>query len=241
VDGIDAAQKLAILVDLCFDLTVGPDAIARTGITQVTPLDLATAEELGFRMKLLCSASSAGGGVEAWVHPALVPVSHPLAAVDGVFNAVYLEDDNLGPSLYFGRGAGALPTGSAIVADLVSAARDILSGAVSRMPASGARIRVAEKGVLRPAGEAHSEFYLRVTALDRPGVLSAVTGVIGKHGISIESIVQRGRAGGEDQAVPILIVTHDATYAQMTAALAEVDALPAVKRGSFLARIIPGT
>ncbi len=240
VDGIDAAQKLAILVDLCFGLTLGPDAIARTGITQVTPLDLATAEELGFRMKLLCSAASdESGAVEAWVHPALVPVSHPLAAVDGVFNAVYVEDDNLGPSLYFGRGAGALPTGSAVIADLVSAARDILSGAVSRMPAGGARIRGGEKAALRPAGDARSEFYLRVTALDRPGVLSAVTGVIGKHGVSIESIVQRGRAGGENQAVPILIVTHEASWAQMSAALAEVDALPAVKKGSFLARMIP--
>ena len=100
-------------------------------------------------MKLLCSAASEEGQVEAWVHPALVPVSHPLAAVDGVFNAIYLEDDNLGPSLYFGRGAGALPTGSAVVADLVSAARDILSGAVSRMPASGARS--AQPGAEPPA------------------------------------------------------------------------------------------
>lgn len=239
VEGIDAAQKLAILVDLCFDLTVGPDAVTRCGITGVTPLDLATAEELGYRVKLLCSAAGEGGEIEAWVHPALVPVSHPLAAVDGVFNAVYLEDDNLGSSLYFGRGAGALPTGSAIVADLVSAARDILSGAVSRMPASGARIRTPERGRLRPAGEARSEFYLRVTALDRPGVLSAVTGIIGRHGVSIESVIQRGRAGGQDEAVPVLIVTHEASYAEMTAALAEVDALPVVRKGSFLARMIP--
>jgi homoserine dehydrogenase len=240
VDGIDAAQKLAILVDLCFDLTAGPDAIARTGISAVTPLDLATAEELGYRMKLLCSASSSEDGqVEAWVHPALVPLAHPLAAVDGVFNAVYLEDDNLGPSLYFGRGAGALPTGSAVLADLVSAGRDILSGAVSRMPASGARIRGGERGRLRPAGDARSEFYLRVTALDRPGVLSAVTGVLGRHGVSIESVIQRGRAGAQEAAVPVLIVTHDATYAEMTAALAELDSLPVVKKGSFLARMIP--
>jgi homoserine dehydrogenase len=241
VDGIDAAQKLAILVDLCFDLTVGPDAIARTGITEVTPLDLATAEELGYRMKLLCSASGGDDGqVEAWVHPALVPLSHPLASVEGVFNAVYLEDDNLGPSLYFGRGAGALPTGSAVVADLVSAARDILSGAVSRMPASGARIRGGERGRLRAAGEARSEFYLRVTAEDRPGVLSSVTGVLGRHGVSIESVIQRGRAGAQEEAVPVLIVTHDATYAEMAAARAELDALPSVKKGSFLARMIPG-
>jgi homoserine dehydrogenase len=240
VEGIDAAQKLAILVDLCFDLTVGPDAIARTGITAVTPLDLATAEELGFRMKLLCSASGGDDGqVEAWVHPALVPLAHPLASVDGVFNAVYLEDDNLGPSLYFGRGAGALPTGSAVLADLVSAGRDILSGAVSRMPASGARIRGGERGRLRSAGDARSEFYLRVTALDRPGVLSAVTGVLGRHGVSIESVIQRGRGGTQEEGVPILIVTHDATYAEMTAALAELDSLPVVKKGSLLARIIP--
>jgi len=108
------------------------------------------------------------------------------------------------------------------------------------MPASGARIRGGEVSRLRPPGDARSEFYLRVTALDQPGVLSAVTGIIGRHGVSIESVIQRGRAGGEDQAVPILIVTHDASYAQMGAALAELDALPVVKKGSFLARMIPG-
>ena len=234
-------KKLAILVDLCFDATFGPDDVARVGITQVTPLDLATAEELGFRMKLLCSASSVDGQVDAWVHPALVPLSHPLAAVDGVFNAVYLEDDNLGPSLYFGRGAGALPTGSAVIADLVSAGRDILSGAVSRMPASGSRIRSGEKPRLRPAGEARSEFYLRVMALDRPGVLSAVTGVLGKHGVSIASVIQRGRADGGEEAVPVLIITHEASWAEMTAAVAELDAMPVVKKGTFLARMIPET
>ncbi len=241
VDGIDAAQKLTILANLCFGLSLAPDAITRCGITAVTPLDLAMAEELGYRMKLLCSASSEKGEVEAWVHPALVPISHPLASVDGVFNAVYLEDDNVGPSLYFGRGAGALPTGSAVVADLVSAARDILSGAVSRMPASGARIRAPERSRLRLPGESRSEFYLRVTARDRPGVLSAMTGVLGRHGISIASVIQRGRADGHEEVVPVLVVTHEASFAEMTAAMAEVDALPVVKKGSFLARIIPGT
>jgi homoserine dehydrogenase len=241
VEGLDAAQKLSILVALCFDLTVKPDAIARAGITQVTPLDLAIAEELGYRLKLLSFAGSEGGAVEAWVHPALVPVSHPLAAVDGVYNAIYLEDDNLGPSLYFGRGAGALPTGSAVVADLVSAARDILSGAVSRMPASGARVRGGERSRLRPPGEARGEFYLRVTALDRPGVLSAVTGVIGRHGVSIESVIQRRPADGPAEAVPILIVTHEASFAEMSAAVGELDSLPVVRPGSFLARIIPET
>ena len=241
VDGIDAAQKLAILVDLCFDFTLRPEDISRCGITAITPLDLATAAELGYRMKLLCSASGEDGQVEAWVHPALVPVSHPLASVAGVFNAVYLEDDNLGPSLYFGRGAGALPTGSAIVADLVSAGRDILSGAISRMPASGARIRGQEGSRLRAAGEARSEFYLRVTALDQPGVLSTVTGVLGRHGVSMASVIQRGRADAHEDAVPILIITHEASFADISAALAELDSLAVVKKGSFLARIVADT
>ena len=241
VDGIDAAQKLTILVNLCFGLAIGPDAITRCGIREVTPLDLATAEELGYRIKLLGSTVSEDGQVEAWVHPALVPLSHPLASVEGVFNALYLEDDNLGPSLYFGRGAGALPTGSAVVADLVSAARDILSGAVSRMPASGARIRGQEPSRLRSAGESRCEFYLRVMALDRPGVLSAVTGVLGRHGVSIASVIQRGRGDSVEEAVPVLIVTHEATFAEMSAALTELDALPVVRKGTFLARMIPGT
>jgi homoserine dehydrogenase len=239
VDGIDAAQKLAILVNLCFDLTVSPDEIARVGITGVTPLDLATASSLGYRIKLLASAASHDGGVEAWVHPALVPASHPLASVSGVFNAVYLEDDNLGPSLYFGRGAGALPTGGAVVADLVSCARDILSGAVSRMPVSGARIRTGAAGRLDSSGSATSEFYVRVTALDRPGVLSAITGVLGKHGISIASVIQRDRADESGEGVPVVITTHAARFSEMSAALGEVDALQVVKPGSFLARIIP--
>jgi homoserine dehydrogenase len=241
VDGIDAAQKLTVLVNLCFGLSIGPDAITRGGIREVTPLDLSTAAELGYRMKLLASTVDHEGKVEAWVHPALVPLSHPLASVNGVFNALYLEDDNLGPSLYFGRGAGALPTGSAIVGDIVSAARDILSGAVSRMPPGGARIRGQETAQLHPAGEARSEFYLRVMALDRPGVLSAVTGILGKHGVSIASVIQRGRADGGEEAVPVLIITHDASWAEMTAAVAELDAMPVVKKGTFLARMIPET
>lgn len=239
VEGIDAAQKLAILVNLCFDLSVSPDDIARYGITGVTPLDLATASSLGYRIKLLASASSHGGEVEAWVHPALVPASHPLASVSGVFNAVYVEDDNLGPSLYFGRGAGALPTGGAVVADLVSCARDILSGAVSRMPASGARIRNGGPSQLRSAGMAESEFYVRITARDQPGVLSAITGVLGRHGISIGSVTQRDRGDESGEGVPIVITTHLARFAEMSAAIDEVDALPVVKKGSFLARIIP--
>ncbi len=239
VEGIDAAQKLAILVNLCFDLTISPDAIARCGISAVTPLDLASAKELGYRVKLLACASAEKGGVDAWVHPALVPTSHPLSSVDGVFNAVYLEDDNLGPSLYYGRGAGALPTGSAVVADLVSCARDILSGAVSRMPAGGSRLAKTDSGGLRPPGDARNEFYVRITALDRPGVLSAITAVFGTHGISLSSVVQRGRADEEEAGVPIIMTTHESTFARMSAALAEIDRLKVVRRQSFLARILP--
>ncbi|MBN1962510.1 MAG: homoserine dehydrogenase [Deltaproteobacteria bacterium] len=241
VDGIDAAQKLAILIDLCFDTTIHPEDINRCGITQIIPLDLTTAAELGYRMKLICSATNENNGVEAWVHPTLVPIKHPLASVEGVFNAVYIEDDNLGPSLYFGRGAGALPTGSAIVADLISASRDILSGAISRMPISGVRIRGQAGNHISLARDAHSEFYIRVTALDQPGVLANITGVLGRHNVSIASFIQRGRADTLQEAVPVIIVTHEASYTNIKDALKEIDTLPVVKNGSFLARIISAT
>ncbi len=240
VDGIDAAQKLTILANLCFDAAIDLDAVSRVGIRGVVPLDVAAAEELGYRLKLLGATVEDDGRIEAWVHPALVPCAHPLASVDGVFNGLYLEDDNLGPSLHLGRGAGPLPTGGAVVADLVSAARDILSGAVGRMPPTGVRLRGRKPARVREAGEARSEFYLRVGALDRPRVLSSVAGVLGRHGVSIATVIQRGRGDASAGAVPVLIMTHQAGYGQVTAAVAELDALPSVRGPSFVARVIPG-
>jgi homoserine dehydrogenase len=236
---------LSILVNLCFDVPVSYQDLPYQGITELTPMDIEAAEEFGCRVKLLASARNINGNLEAWVHPALVPQKHLLAAVDDVYNAVYIEDDNLGPSLYYGRGAGDLPTGSAVVADIVSCARDILSGAVGRVPVGGSRrVGGSRQGQtneqrLQLAGDNVSEFYVRVTAKDRPGVLSKISGLLSKSDISISSVIQRGREPVEGGGVPIVMIIHDAPHARMVEALLEIDALDVTLGKSFYMRILP--
>ena len=240
IEGIDAAQKLSILVNLCFDVPVSYQDIPYQGITELTPMDLEMAEEFGYRVKLLASARITDGRVEAWVHPALVPEKHPLAAVEDVFNAVYIEDDNLGPSLYYGRGAGDLPTGSAVVADIVSCSRDILSGAVGRVPVGGSRQGPADEQHSSNLSEDNvSEFYVRVTARDRPGVLSTISGLLAKSEISISSVIQRGREPVDGGGVPIVMIIHEASYARMVQALSAIDAMDVTLGKSFYMRILP--
>jgi len=239
VEGIDAAQKLSILVNLCFDVPVSYQDLPYQGITELTPMDLEMAEEFGYRVKLLASARNTDGKVEAWVHPALVPKNHPLAAVDDVYNAVYIEDDNLGPSLYYGRGAGDLPTGSAVVADIVSCSRDILAGAVGRVPVGGSRHGAANRQRPELSDDNVSEFYVRVTARDRPGVLSTISGVLAQSEISISSVIQRGREPVEGGGVPIVMIIHEASYSRMVKALSAIDAMDVSLGKSFYMRILP--
>ncbi len=239
VNGVDAAQKLSILVNLCFDLPVSYRDFPHHGISEVVPMDLEMAEEFGYRVKLLASARDTGGEVQTWVHPALVPEKHPLAAVDKTYNAVYIEDDNLGASLYYGRGAGDLPTGSAVVADIVSCSRDILSGAVGRVPVGGRRRQYT--GGQRPtlAADSVSEFYVRMTAKDQPGVLSAISGILARNDISISSVIQRGREPVEGGGVPLVMIIHEASHSRMLRALEEIDAMDVAVGKSFYMRILP--
>jgi len=239
VEGTDAAQKLSILANLCFNAPVSPGVLPYQGISSITPLDLEMADEFGYCVKLIASASRVKEGVEAWVHPTLVPYGHPLSAVDGVFNAVYVQDDNLGPSLYYGRGAGSMPTGSAVVADIISCARDILSGAVGRVPVAGFMQGKDNGKELSLVENTLSEYYVRINAHDQPGVLSSVSGILGAHGISIASVIQRGREGEEGRGVPLFMLTHEAAFSSMVEALKEIDANDAVLGGSFLMRMIP--
>ena len=237
VDGIDAAQKLAVLINLCFNVPVSHEDLLYRGITELIPEDLEMADEFGFRVKLLASASRVKDAVEAWVYPALVPERHPLSTVDGVFNAVYIQDDNVGPSLYYGKGAGALPTGSAVVSDIVSCARDILSGAVGRVPVGGYHPDLGPPDHIGLANDTASEFYVRMAATDSPGVLSTISGILGKHGISIASVIQKGRESVRGVGVPIVMITHEASCSRMTAAIKEIDAQDVVVGESFLMRI----
>ncbi|MBP0446801.1 homoserine dehydrogenase [Roseomonas sp. SSH11] len=227
VDGIDAAHKLAILAALAFGRPVDFGAVHVEGIRGVSALDIKLAEELGYRIKLLGIASCSDAGVETRVHPCMVPASHPVATVDGVFNAVVAEGDHVGRVVLVGRGAGAGPTASAVVSDLVDIARG------RHTPVWGAESfsALASVGMERHSGA----YYLRLMVVDRPGVIADVTGALRDVGISLESMIQRGRAPGE--AVPVVLTTHDANETAMREAIARIAALDAVLEPPALIRI----
>ena len=232
IDGVDAAHKLAILAALCFGRPVDFAAVHVEGIRDVNALDIALAEELGYRIKLLGIASRAeGGGVSARVHPCMVPASAPIARVDGVFNAVVAEGDFVGRLVLEGRGAGAGPTASAVAADLIDLARG------RHAPVWGADASLGGSGAALPMERHVGAYYLRLMVLDRPGVIADVTGILRDGAISLEAMLQRGRSPGE--AVPVVMTTHDCEEAAMRAALARIAALEAVLERPALIRIEP--
>lgn len=229
IDGVDAAHKLAILAALAFGRPVEFGAVHVEGIRNITALDIALAEELGYRIRLLGIAQQEEAGVSARVHPCMVPASHPIARVDGVFNAVVAEGDFVGRVVLEGRGAGAGPTASAVVADLIDIARD------RHTPVWGAAHAELSAIPALPMASHHGAYYLRLMVLDRPGVIADVTGVLRDHGISLESMIQRGRAPGE--AVPVVLTTHGCQEAAMRDALKRIAALEAVLEPPALIRI----
>ena len=224
VEGIDAAHKLAILAALAFDLNFDMDAVCTEGIADVTAEDIGYATELGYRIKHLGIARRAEGGIEARVHPTLVPERSMLAKVGGVMNAVLIETDAAGPTLFHGAGAGSAPTASAVVADLI---------AIARGDTLDFRVGGKEHSIL-PIGVVQSAFYLRIPVRDEPGVFGKVAYVLGDRDISIEGAVQRERAvringeGDRSSWVPIVIVTNTVPQAVIDAAIAEVQAMPEV-------------
>jgi homoserine dehydrogenase len=231
VDGIDAAHKLAILAALSFGRPIAFDEVHVEGIRQVSAMDIAFAGELGYRIKLLGIARATEAGVEARVHPCMVPEAAPIARVDGVFNAVVAEGDFSGRIMIEGRGAGAGPTASAVAADLIDIARGratpvwgAASGALSNAPAVPI--------------EAHTgPYYLRLMVVDRAGVIADVTAALRDAGVSLESMLQRGRSPGE--AVPVVLVTHETRERAMRAALARIAGLDAVLEAPAVIRIEP--
>ena len=234
IDGVDAAHKLAILAALAFGQPVDFAAVHVEGIRDVSALDIALAEELGYRIKLLGIASRAegSGGVSARVHPCMVPAAAPIARVDGVFNAVVAEGDFAGRLVLEGRGAGAGPTASAVAADLIDLARG------RHAPVWGAEASLGGPAAAALPMERHrGAYYLRLMVLDRPGVIADVTGILRDGDISLEAMLQRGRAPGE--AVPVVMTTHDCEEAAMRAALARIAALDAVLERPALIRIEP--
>jgi homoserine dehydrogenase len=229
IDGVDAAHKLAILAALAFGRPVDLAALHIEGIRHVSALDIALAGELGYRIKLLGIASRSEGGVTARVHPCMVPEASPMAAVEGVFNAVLAEGDAVGRVVLQGRGAGAGPTASAVVADLMDLARG------RSAPLWGAASDTLDPAPAQPMAAHRGAYYLRLMVLDQPGVIADVTAVLRDARISLESMLQRGRAPGE--AVPVVLVTHECEEAQMTEALARLAALPTVAEPPAMIRI----
>lgn len=194
IEGIDSAHKLTILASLAFGIPLSFDKLHVEGITKITPLDIAFASEFGFRIKLLAIAKSDGQEVELRVHPTMLPAETMLAKVDGVFNALSVEGDAVGTTLYYGRGAGARPTGSAVLADIVDIARNIRLGVSGRTPAFGRPMDSTMP--VRKMSDVESRYYFRFSVQDKPGVLSKISGILGQNQISIESVIQKGRKEG---------------------------------------------
>jgi len=235
VAGIDSAHKLSIMVSLAYGTPVNFKEIYTEGITRITPLDITYAREFGFAIKLLAIAKFLDGEIEARVHPTMIPSMSPVAQVEGVYNAIQLVGDAVNDIVLYGQGAGSMPTGSAVVSDVIDIARNLLMGASGRVPPASFQRDQRRPLRIRPMEEIATLYYMRFMVLDRPGVLSQISGVLGHHGISISSVLQQGRKEG--QTVPVVIMTHTATERHVQAALREIDRMAFISEPTTLIRV----
>ncbi len=224
VEGIDSAHKLQILATLAFRTPVRLSDIYVEGISKITPQDIILAREMGFRIKLLAIAKAGNGTLELRVHPTMIPDSVPMSAVSGVFNAVFLNGDVVNDLMFYGRGAGQMPTASSVWADIVEIARRLAAGQTATpqdLPIFGSKHLS-----LKPMEEVTSAYYLYVSAMDQPAVLAQVAGILGKNEISIASVIQKVRQHAK--AVPVVMMTHEAQEGSMQKALKEINNLRVV-------------
>ncbi len=236
IEGIDTAHKLAILMGMAYGATISLDDIAVEGISSITPLDIDFAREFGYRIKLLAISINHGSHVEARVHPTMVPEGHMLASINGAYNGIWFTGDEVGNVMLYGYGAGKLPTGSAVAADVVDIARDIRHDCVGRVPSLSFQPETVTDIAITPMAELRCPYYFRFTTRDEPGVLSTISGILGKNGISIESVVQKKRH--ERGEVPIVMLTYEAREASVARALAEIDALATTVAETVKIRIL---
>ncbi|MFH0873053.1 MAG: homoserine dehydrogenase [bacterium] len=235
VEGYDSAHKLQILSSIAYGGYVDFDRIYVEGISSISPLDIKYAREFGYKIKLLAIAKESKGRLEVRVHPTLIPEHYILASVGGVFNAVYMKGDAVGPLLFYGQGAGQMPTASAVVSDIMEIAQDILSGRPSRSNSLPLR-KAEEAGIqIMDISEARSRYYMRVSALDKPGVLSRVSGILGDHHISIASVIQKERHA--ESSVPVVMMTHEAREGDARGALKEIDQLEVITAETICIRV----
>lgn len=232
IDGHDTAHKAVILASLAYGAPVDLGAVHVEGIRGIEKADIDYAAGFGYRIKLLAMIRRDGDAVEVRVHPTLVPVGDVLASVSGVFNAVMVESDLADRTLYYGRGAGRLPTASTVLGDVADVARNLAKDASLRVPALPP---TGEKLPVKPMAEVRSRYYLRLCMLDQPGVFAQVTGVLGARGISIESVLQKGTSA--EGLSPVVIMTHEAREADLDAALAGINTLQAIRGEAVRLRV----
>ncbi len=235
IEGIDTAHKLAIVLSLSYGKKVEIDSICREGISGIAQKDIEFAKELGYKIKLLAIARERGEEVEARIHPTMIPFNHLLANVNGNFNAFHFVGDASDSVFLYGQGSGMMPTASAVVSDLIDIARNILKGISRRVPARARSEETMEDILLMPMEEIVTKYYFRFSAVDRPGVLSNISGVLGANDISIAAVIQKGRR--LDGAVPIVMTTHESREKNVRKALKEIDRLDVVRDKTVLIRI----
>lgn len=227
IEGIDAAHKISIMASIAFGVSIQFDKVYTEGITKLTGEDISYAEELGYRIKLLGITKKTSKGIELRVHPTLIPSRRLIANVEGVMNAVVVKGDAVGPTLYYGPGAGAEPTASAVVADLVDVTRMHTADPKQRVPHLGVQPNLLLDIPILPMEEVETSYYLRLQALDRPGVLADITCILAELEISIDAMVQKEPKKNEEQ-VDIIVLTHLSVEKNINAAIAKIEELPSV-------------
>lgn len=227
IQGVDAAHKITIMAALAFGIPVRFDQVYIEGITQLTNEDIRYAEEFGYRIKLLGITKRVTKGIELRVHPALIPVRRLIANVEGVMNAVIVHGDAVGSTLYYGAGAGAEPTASAVIADLVDVTRLLTASPEQRVPVLAFLPELLSDTPIVPMDEVETAYYLRLQVLDKPGVLADVTRILADHDISINAMVQKEHHEGEDK-VNIIMLTHKTLEKHVNGAIARIQNLPAM-------------
>jgi homoserine dehydrogenase len=236
VEGIDAAHKLVIMASLAFGMPLSLEGIFTDGITKLEPQDVAYARELGYAIKHLGIARQSDAGIELRVHPTLVPESCLIAGVNGVSNAVMVNADAVGTTLYYGPGAGSEPTASSVIADIVDVARTMGAGADCWVPALGIASADLQANKIMDIQDIETSFYIRFSALDKSGVLSNITGIMADAGISIEAIIQREQPAGEDY-VNVIILTNVTQEKLLDAAVENIEQLETVRGNVSFIRV----
>ena len=230
VGGLDAARKAVILASLAFNTQIDLYDVSVEGITRISPEDIEYADKLGYIIKLVAIGRETNDGIDVRVHPAFLPKSHPLAAVNGVFNAIFVRGNAIGDAMFYGRGAGALPTASAVLADVIEVARDIVNGTFGRIS-----YKYPVKKAICPLEKTRSSYYIRLFVADEPGVLGVIATAFGNAGVSLKSVIQTKLT--ENGFAEIVAITHTIEHAATVAAVASLESLPIVEEIRSVIRV----